>query len=123
MSANRKYWPVCDEQVTSSPVCHSFHISDAGHDLEGFVVHWLGRWYAYVNHCPHTGVNLNWLPDQFFDNGNQFIQCSLHGALFKPESGLCIRGPCVGDTLVQLPLVTVNGKICIELSKIREFNR
>ena len=36
------------------------------------------------------------------DADNLFIQCSTHGALFKPGSGECIAGPCQGDSLAAL---------------------
>ncbi len=64
-----------------------------------FILHYNDSIYAYVNRCPHTGINLNWQPNQFFDITGQLIQCSLHGALFRIEDGLCIRGPCLGDSL------------------------
>jgi len=55
--------------------------------------------YSYLNRCPHTGINLDWTPNQFLNNENEFIQCSTHGALFNIKDGLCLRGPCVGDRL------------------------
>ena len=58
--------------------------------------------YAYINSCPHTGATLNWQPDQFFNFENTLIQCSIHGALFRPEDGYCIQGPCRGESLSRL---------------------
>jgi len=55
--------------------------------------------FAYWNICPHRGSPLNWAPNQFLDFDNERIQCSLHGALFEIDSGLCIAGPCSGDRL------------------------
>ena len=63
---------------------------------------------AYVNQCPHLGIELNWMPGRFMDADNLFIQCSTHGALFKPDTGECIAGPCQGDALATLDL-RVNG--------------
>lgn len=57
------------------------------------------RIYAYRNRCPHTGVNLEWLPNQFFDSSGHYLQCAVHGAIFEVESGHCLRGPCAGDAL------------------------
>lgn len=59
---------------------------------------------AYVNKCPHMGVELNWMPGRFMDIDNLFLQCSTHGALFKPDDGECIAGPCQGDALTALDL-------------------
>ena len=68
---------------------------------------------AYRNSCPHTGAPLEWLPDQFLDADGGFIECAVHGALFRPEDGYCLRGPCVGASLDRLDLEIVDG--CVEL--------
>ena len=59
---------------------------------------------AYVNRCPHMGIELNWVPGRFMDTDNLFLQCSTHGALFKPRDGECIAGPCQGDALTALDI-------------------
>lgn len=58
--------------------------------------------YVYLNRCPHRGIPLEWVPDQFLDSSGRLIQCASHGALFLPESGECIAGPCSGQQLVAL---------------------
>lgn len=60
--------------------------------------------FAYWNLCPHRNSPLNWIPNQFLDTENQLIQCALHGALFEIDSGLCIAGPCSGDSLQPVEL-------------------
>jgi nitrite reductase/ring-hydroxylating ferredoxin subunit len=59
---------------------------------------------AFVNWCPHLGIELNFMPDQFMDSDNQFIMCANHGALFEIDSGDCLSGPCSGDKLIPVPL-------------------
>jgi nitrite reductase/ring-hydroxylating ferredoxin subunit len=79
-----------------------------------FVVHKDSGFYAYENRCPHLGIELNWLPDQFLDIENNLIQCATHGALFLPETGECIAGPCVGQPLTLTPItLTENGDITL----------
>ncbi len=70
---------------------------------------------AYLNQCPHTGVNLNWQQDQCFDFEQRYLACSLHGALFQPEDGVCIYGPCRGQSLQSVPLIIEAGGIFIDL--------
>lgn len=65
-----------------------------------FLVRWRGALHGYVNSCPHIGTPLDFLPDRFFDRSGQFLLCGTHGALFRPDDGLCVRGPCVGRSLV-----------------------
>lgn len=72
-------------------------------DVNLFAVKKDGQIFIYQNHCPHLGVELNWLEDQFLDSDNALIQCATHGALFLIESGECISGPCVGEVLKALP--------------------
>jgi nitrite reductase/ring-hydroxylating ferredoxin subunit len=68
-----------------------------GHGI--FVVRKGNRVYGYRNRCPHTGAPLEWQPDQFLDFDGSFIQCALHGALFRIRDGYCLRGPCAGQGL------------------------
>jgi nitrite reductase/ring-hydroxylating ferredoxin subunit len=69
--------------------------------------------FVYHNLCPHTGIPLEWQPDQFFDLGKAFLQCATHGALFRSEDGYCVRGPCAGDSLQAIPFQINNGQIFI----------
>ena len=55
--------------------------------------------FAYRNQCPHTGASLEWMPDRSLDISGEWIQCTLHGALFEIETGRCVRGPCLGESL------------------------
>ncbi|MFQ3790069.1 Rieske (2Fe-2S) protein [Halomonas sp. A29] len=69
-----------------------------------FLVRVHGRVSAFVNRCPHQRVPLN-LPDgHFLEPGGELIQCGMHGALFLPESGECVFGPCQGRFLEPLAI-------------------
>lgn len=54
---------------------------------------------VFVNRCPHLGTPLEFMPDQFLSHDGAWIQCSTHGALFDKTQGLCVHGPCSGQTL------------------------
>lgn len=71
-------------------------------DTSLFAVKKDGQIFVYQNHCPHLGVELNWLEDQFLDSDNALIQCATHGALFLIESGECVAGPCMGEVLTSI---------------------
>jgi len=70
---------------------------------------------VYVNACPHLGLPLESLPDRFLDAPGHHLVCTAHGARFKVEDGLCVSGPCRGDSLeavatrVEAGVVTVPG--------------
>lgn len=70
--------------------------------------------YVYLNRCPHRGIPLEWLPDQFLDSSGSLIQCATHGALFLIESGECVAGPCSGAFLQALPSVERDGIIWLQ---------
>ena len=71
------------------------------------------RVHAYVNACPHIGVSLDWAPDRFLTRDGTQIVCSTHGALFTIETGLCVDGPCQGDSLEPVPVTIVDGRVLV----------
>ncbi|MBK8970753.1 MAG: Rieske 2Fe-2S domain-containing protein [Hahellaceae bacterium] len=80
-----------------------------------FLVQFDGQLRAYLNRCPHLGIELNWMPDQFLESGGDLIICSTHGALFKIDDGLCISGPCQGQALTQLTIKHDAGGVFVVL--------
>lgn len=75
-----------------------------------------GQLYAYRNRCPHRGIPLEWLPDQFLDASASLIQCATHGALFLIESGECVAGPCAGQSLQELAIREDDQAIWVDLN-------
>jgi nitrite reductase/ring-hydroxylating ferredoxin subunit len=69
-----------------------------------FIYNDQGKYIAYRNACPHYDVPLNHIPGKIFTSDNQFFLCMTHYARFDKGSGLCIDGPCVGDSLEKIPL-------------------
>jgi len=78
-----------------------------------FVVRYQCRLYVYRNRCPHLGIPLEWMPDQFLDREGHYIQCSTHGALFRIDNGLCISGPCQGESLETMSFRTEGNSLII----------
>lgn len=73
-----------------------------GFNLAGrklFAVKQQGKVYLYHNSCPHLGISLDWVEDQFLDSSGSMIQCANHGALFVIKTGKCVAGPCSGRGL------------------------
>lgn len=72
---------------------------------ELFLVSHGGRLYGYRNSCPHwPGSTLPFKSGQYLDREARHIICSGHGALFNITTGLCVRGPCLGQKLSALEL-------------------
>ena len=53
---------------------------------------------AYLNICPHAGRQLDYAPGQFLLDRGTLI-CAVHGASFDGTNGLCVAGPCKGESL------------------------
>ena len=89
----------------------AFCVEIGSDQYEGFFVRAEnGDLFAYKNSCPHTGAPLNWTPDQFLTSSGRYIQCSIHGAMFKLESGECFAGPCSGKFLQMIKVVECEGQ-------------
>ncbi|MFL0798032.1 MAG: Rieske (2Fe-2S) protein [Cellvibrionaceae bacterium] len=87
-----------------------------GFELENlrlFAVQKRGEIFIYKNICPHAQLPLEWVPDQFLDNNKELILCSSHGALFQIHDGLCVTGPCIGQSLEAIPFSVKNQQIFI----------
>lgn len=69
---------------------------------------------AYENRCPHRGIPLEWIADEFLDESGSLLQCATHGALFLIESGECVAGPCSGKALRSLAVEMHNGSIWLQ---------
>jgi nitrite reductase/ring-hydroxylating ferredoxin subunit len=88
-----------------------YTISRDGIETDIMIVR-LGRTVrAYVNVCPHLGLNLDWQPDYFFDYERRHILCGVHGALFRVGDGVCVHGPCLGSALEAVPIEVRDGEV------------
>lgn len=79
-----------------------FPVRFGARDQVAFVVRFKERTHAYLNQCAHIPSEMDWQPGQFFDLSGLYLICATHGALYLPESGLCIDGPCVGRSLLKI---------------------
>ena len=93
----------------------AFDLAPPNPDMRVLVVRKNGRVYCYRNSCPHIGTPLKWYGNRFFDLEKRYLQCALHGALFRIEDGYCIAGPCSGQSLVSVPASIVNGRLHLRL--------
>ncbi|ABC37124.1 Rieske (2Fe-2S) protein [Burkholderia thailandensis] len=64
-----------------------------------FFVRYEGRAYGYLNRCAHVPMELDWAEGQFFESSGLYLMCATHGAIYEPETGKCVGGPCRGARL------------------------
>ncbi len=88
----------------------SFDVQYAGLVCRAFAIRFEGSVYAYLNRCTHVAMELDWQPNQFFDDSGQWLLCSTHGAAYLPSTGECGGGPCNGG-LVKINLTESDGVV------------
>ena len=109
-----------DERV----ICDSIALAEGGKGVRftvqgplaeepAFVVRFGGKIYAYINRCAHVPVELDWMDGDFFDYSKLYLMCTVHGAAYLPESGLCVQGPCPGKRLNPVPVEERDGRVLL----------
>jgi nitrite reductase/ring-hydroxylating ferredoxin subunit len=88
-----------------------FDLDVAGRIVPAFAIRYDGVVRAYFNICPHMGTELDWQPGEFFDTSALYLICATHGAVFLPDSGHCVGGPCKGSALSRVPVEERGGQI------------
>jgi nitrite reductase/ring-hydroxylating ferredoxin subunit len=102
---------LCREDELPPTEGRGFSLRHGDRDIQLFIMQRDSRRHAYLNRCPHTGINLDWTPDRFLDWTGRMIQCATHGALFRIEDGYCVAGPCAGRSLIAVPVREADGFI------------
>ncbi|MDB5829163.1 MAG: Rieske (2Fe-2S) iron-sulfur domain [Variovorax sp.] len=88
-------------------ICASDDLVDGGNAVKfavtggtpAFVVRWNGTVYGYLNQCAHVGGPIDF-EGQVLESSGKFLMCARHGAIYEPDTGKCVGGPCRGAKLV-----------------------
>jgi len=106
---------ICSSQeVAEADEGYRFTIVRYGRETPAFVIRFHGKVRGYLNECGHVPAELDWQPGKFFDDSKLYLICSIHGALYAPESGRCLGGPCQGRGLKSLKVTEIDGQIFLE---------
>ncbi|HEX2933061.1 MAG TPA: Rieske 2Fe-2S domain-containing protein [Candidatus Binatia bacterium] len=92
----KKFWLICQK-----------------YRLDGFLVNDQGSYHAYINRCRHMATPLDFVRDEFVSDDGQFLRCYTHGALYEFSTGLCVDGPCKGESLYRLPVRIDRGEVLV----------
>ena len=95
----------------ADPDARGFTVGEGDWPFPGFVVRRGDTLRAYANICPHRRHPLDMVPDAFLVDEGRLLRCASHGALFDPDSGLCLIGPCVNRSLLSLECRVDEGRI------------
>jgi nitrite reductase/ring-hydroxylating ferredoxin subunit len=103
--------PLCKSgDLVDGGLAVPFDVVYAGQTCRAFAVRWRGRVHAYLNRCTHVAMELDWQPNRFFDDSGEWLLCSTHGAVYRPDTGACAGGPCRGG-LVPIALSEGEGVV------------
>lgn len=76
-----------------------FDVLCEGQYCRAFAVRFEGCVHAYLNRCTHVAMELDWRPNQVFDDSGRWLVCAAHGAMYAPDTGAGVAGPCRGGLL------------------------
>ena len=103
---------ICDaSRLQNGGLGVRFEVFYRGATCAAFVIRHDGVVYGYLNRCRHVPAELDWQEGRFFDSGADYLVCSIHGALYLPDSGYCIAGPCRGQSLLPLTVTEQDGRL------------
>ncbi len=103
--------PLCNSaDLVNASIAVPFDVLYAGQTCRAFAIRFEGHVHAYLNRCAHVAMEMDWQPNQFFDDTGQWLLCSTHGAAYRPATGECGGGPCTGG-LVKITLTEERGVV------------
>ena len=109
------------EHSVTAPLCQMADLIDGrsrGFDPLGegrdtmFIVRRGDQLFAWRNACPHYDhARMSWKKDEFLNADRSRIICGAHGALFEIDTGRCVHGPCLNQTLTPVALDVRDGLV------------
>lgn len=67
--------------------------------------------FAYADRCPHMEISLLWDRKVLMTADGNCIRCANHDAHFQIAEGICISGPCEGESLKSLMIKISRGSV------------
>lgn len=70
--------------------------------------------FIYENKCPHVMDTLDPEGGSVSSPDGLLINCQRHGAEFLSDTGECVSGPCLGESLIPVAFTLSNGDIYLD---------
>ncbi len=102
---------LCDLDTIADGGARNFVLQLRAGRFHGFVCRRGAAVFGYLDRCPHMGLPLAQVLDDYLSADGAAIVCSWHGAVFDVASGRCLGGPCAGQALVAWPVGVVGGRV------------
>jgi nitrite reductase/ring-hydroxylating ferredoxin subunit len=102
---------LCQADEIAEGAARGFDLDGEGEDTI-FLVRVGGKLSGWRNACPHIdGAPMAWRRDGYLNAAGNLIVCYAHGAEFRPDTGVCVQGPCYGDRLTPAPIEEDEGAL------------
>ena len=96
-------------------LCHSDDVAEGeargvgpleGSKRKVIIVRRNGALHAWLDACPHysTGTPMAWKTDAYLNGERTHLTCHSHNALFEMDTGACVLGPCLGQSLTRIEI-------------------
>jgi nitrite reductase/ring-hydroxylating ferredoxin subunit len=102
---------LCALDDLPDPGAKGFRFREGAKMFAGFIVRRGEAVLGYVDSCPHAGWPLAAFDDRYLTRDGALILCAGHAALFRPEDGACVAGPCAGEALTPWPVKVEAGRV------------
>ncbi|WP_051603125.1 Rieske (2Fe-2S) protein [Simplicispira psychrophila] len=103
--------PLCaSSDLVNSGLAVPFDVRYGRQTCRAFAVRFEGQAHAYLNRCTHIAMEMDYQPNQFFDDSGRWLLCATHGATYAPDTGAGVGGPCRGG-LVKIALSEAAGVV------------
>ena len=106
---------LCKSDELTDGRYREFHVETGNDSVFLVATRHHGDLRAWYNVCPHQGRALNFAPDRFITDDNGHLVCCAHGAVFEPDGGQCISGPCRNAELKAVTISESGGNVSIRL--------
>ncbi|MDH3636929.1 MAG: Rieske 2Fe-2S domain-containing protein [Gammaproteobacteria bacterium] len=97
-----------------------FQLRIGGETIPAFVVRYNRCARAYINRCAHLSLELDLMPGRLFNRERRYLICATHGALYDPDSGACVDGPCRGNGLIPVEVEETDGMVLLTDAQFEE---
>lgn len=95
---------LCLRDEIADGTARNFVIQMRAGRFHGFVVRDGADFRGFVDRCPHAGLPLAKVLDDYLSPDGTQIVCAWHGAIFSTADGKCLGGPCMGQKLTPWPV-------------------
>lgn len=103
--------PLCaSADLVNGGLAVPFDVRYGGQTCRAFAIRFDGQVHAYLNRCTHIAMEMDYQPNQFFDDSGRWLLCATHGATYAPDTGAGVGGPCRGG-LVKIALSEAAGVV------------